>query len=164
MSKELYYRIIRILIVLFIFVGMTFLYKEKNIEYSMNMKYLSGRNNLGLVEYTSGINLEEAYPVSDEVGSLNEGHKFSINNDIDYRFNIYLTGNDAQDSLPNYDIRYMILKNGVVFVDATTLADNGFLFSDNGTSEDVYELKLWISDEAGFEILGKQFSGKVTLL
>lgn len=166
MKSEFLYRISRITITILFLIFSTYLWKDANIDMVNAREFENNLKNISLVELSDGINMNNAYPTSDEIGSSNDGYKFKIinNGSNNESFIIKAENNLSEESISFNNIRYQIIKNGEVYIEAETLNDNGILFEDIVSEENTYELKFWISKDAGFEILDKVFSVKIALL
>ncbi len=118
------------------------------------------------------INLADVYPVSDATGLASNGYKFKITDTgtLGSNYTIRIADDEAMieadecegNQLPKEVLKYS-LNGGPIHVlgetDNYTL-DTGFL--EAGKTRN-YELKMWISDTAGNEILGKHFHGKIVV-
>lgn len=168
MNKEILFHFKRIIItLLFLFVS-TFLWADKSIVATNALAYrdmLEKSNNL--MELSDGIKLEEAFPVSDEIGMKNDSYKFMIINDknIKQNYKVYFVSTlpDNYEKLDNKFIRYQIIKDGNIFIDSKTIPADGFLFEDEVLDKNIYELKLWISNDATNEAMDKYFSAKISI-
>ena len=167
MNKEVKFRIKRIISVSIFLIVATILWMDTN---KVNSKSLALYNNMGklnFVELSDGVNLQNAQPVDDEQGLLNDSYKFAIvnHNNTNESYAVYFINelDDGVKQLPYSCIRYQVVKNNQVFIPATTLMDDGKLFTDNVMIENNYELKFWISNSCGNEIMGSSFNAKVAL-
>ena len=130
--------------------------------------YQSKNEALTLVELSDGINLKNAYPVKDEEGTLNEGYIFKVvNNDEkpkEFKIEFLNTVKDETKKLDSKFIRYQIIKNNEILIEAKNIPNDGIILQDIVDNENTYELKLWIDYDATFEILGKYFSSKIAVI
>lgn len=167
MKKELRFRIIRIIFVLSYLIFATIVWKNAYIN-NINVKnYLNNLNNTSLIELSNGININNAYPTSDEIGSTNESYKFKIinNNSNTKPITIVAINNLENDYISFNNIRYQVIKNNEIFIESKTLNDEGIMFNDIVNNEDTYEIKFWIDSKTSiYDILDKSFSVKISVL
>lgn len=164
MKKEIIFRITRITItILFLIISTIFKQDISNV-YASNINFLNDYKKIKIKELSKGINLQEAYPLSDNIGMLNDGYKFKIEGQKDQRFTIYLNNEykNIEERIPNKSIRYIILKDNEILINPTTLNSEGILFTDT-IDQSTYELKMWISEDATNDVFGKYFLGKIAL-
>lgn len=164
MKKEITFRIIRITItILFLIISTIFKQTISNV-YASNINFLNDYKKIKIKELSKGINLQDAYPLSDNIGILNDGYKFKIEGPQDKKITIYFNNEykDISERIPNKSIRYAILKDDQIFINPTTLNSEGILFTDT-INKSTYELKIWISEDASNEVFGKYFLGKIAL-
>ena len=164
MKKEIIFRITRITItILFLIISTIFKQDISNV-YASNINFLNNYKKIKIKELSKGINLQNAYPLSDNIGMLNDGYKFKIEGQKDQRFTIYLNNEykNIEERIPNKSIRYIILKDNENLIKHTTLNSEGILFTDT-IDQSTYELKMWISEDATNEVFGKYFLGKIAL-
>lgn len=164
MKKEIIFRITRITItILFLIISTIFKQDISNV-YASNINFLNDHKKIKIKELSKGINLQNAYPLSDNIGMSNDGYKFKIEGPKDQRFTIYLNNEykNIEERIPNKSIRYIILKDNEILINPTTLNSEGILFTDT-INQSTYELKMWISEDATNEVFGKYFLGKIAL-
>lgn len=164
MKKEIIFRITRITItILFLIISTIFKQDISNV-YASNINFLNNYKKIKIKELSKGINLQNAYPLSDNIGMSNDGYKFKIEGPKDQRFTIYLNNEykNIEERIPNKSIRYIILKDNEILINPTTLNSEGILFTDT-INQSTYELKMWISEDATNEVFGKYFLGKIAL-
>ncbi len=167
MKKELKFRITRIIIVSIFFICTTILWKNAYINNINAKNYLYDISSTHFIELSDGINLNNAYPVSDEIGSMGDSYKFKIVNDNTYNKNITIVAlsNLENDYISFNNIRYQVLKNNEIFIESNTLNNDGIMFNDTVSNENIYEVKFWIdSNTSIYDILDKSFSVKITVL
>ena len=129
-------------------------------------KYLENKKT-SFIELSNGINIDNAYPVNDEIGSQGDSYKFKIiNNDNKNKTITIGVINNLNDNFISYNnIRYQVIKNNKIFIKSQDLNNNGILFNDEITKENTYEIRFWINQNTPFdEILDKSFSIKIALL
>lgn len=120
------------------------------------------------------INLNGAYPVSDNEGQETTPYTFKIKNtgSITTTYNIKLlddTDMIAEDNCANNQLDKTKLKYSINKETPSILADkqasNYIIVSGSlaaGESK-TYALRVWLSEEAGNEVLGKHYHGKIVL-
>ena len=169
MDKKLRFHLTRIIMTTTFLMFTVFLWQDANFISSNALAYQDQANKyLHLVELSDGIKLENAYPVSDNVGMKANGYIFKVVNNTNtlkkYQINFVNTLDESYEALDNKFIRYQIVKNGEIIINAATVPDDGVLLTDEITRENIYELKLWIAEDATNEAMGKYFSSKIALL
>lgn len=124
-----------------------------------------------------GINQQNAFPVYDEVGRTTDPYKFTLKNlgAVEANYKIKLVADvEAQyedgcsdNLLADESVKFQLIKDGsVVKEDLLSnledyVIDVGFIgTADNNKSYD-YELRLWITSEAGKEVMGRHYHGKI---
>ena len=166
MEKELKKRITRIIIVLLFLIFSSVIWKDANNNMVNAKKYLENKKT-SFIELSNGINIYNAYPVNDEIGSQGDSYKFKIiNNDNKNKTITIGVINNLNDNFISYNnIRYQVIKNNKIFIKSQDLNNNGILFNDEITKENTYEIRFWINQNTPFdEILDKSFSIKIALL
>ncbi len=166
MEKELKKRITRIIIVLLFLIFSSVIWKDANNNMVNAKKYLENKKT-SFIELSNGINIDNAYPVNDEIGSQGDSYKFKIiNNDNKNKTITIGVINNLNDNFISYNnIRYQVIKNNKIFIKSQDLNNNGILFNDEITKENTYEIRFWINQNTPFdEILDKSFSIKIALL
>ncbi len=166
MEKELKKRITRIIIVLLFLIFSSVIWKDANNNMVNAKKYLENKKT-SFIELSNGINIDNAYPVNDEIGSQGDSYKFKIiNNDNKNKTITIGVINNLNDNFISYNnIRYQVIKNNEIFIKSQDLNNNGILFNDEITKENTYEIRFWINQNTPFdEILDKSFSIKIALL
>lgn len=164
MKKEIIFRITRITITIIFLIISTIFKQDISNVYASNINFLNNYKKIKIKELSKGINLQNAYPLSDNIGMSNDGYKFKIEGPKDQRFTIYLNNEykNIEERIPNKSIRYIILKDNEILINPTTLNSEGILFTDT-INQSTYELKMWISEDATNEVFGKYFLGKIAL-
>lgn len=131
-------------------------------------------SNLQLIDLSDAIQLENAYPVPDNIGSRVEPYRFQVTNydDQEVTFTIAFVQDllaiqkDQCKVLGNHYIRYQIKKNEESYTNPRNLALDGSMYVDTlGPKESAtYELKFWIDQDAGNEIMNTHFHAKVSVI
>ena len=166
MEKELKKRITRIIIVLLFLIFSSVIWKDANNNMVNAKKYLENKKT-SFIELSNGINIDNAYPVNDEIGSQGDSYKFKIinNNNKNKTITIGVINNLNDNFISYNNIRYQVIKNNKIFIKSQDLNNNGILFNDEITKENTYEIRFWINQNTPFdEILDKSFSIKIALL
>jgi len=137
----------------------------------------TGDLRLKLDEGTSaGISLDNAVPVTDEVGLTNTPYKFTLENTgslpMKYRIRVVedtaaITADGCSSKKLDFaKLRFQIKKNSTAGSSLPLNNDSNYVI-DEGTlavnGKNTYELRLWIASTAGNEVSGKHFHGKITV-
>lgn len=131
-------------------------------------------SNLEFIDLSEGIKLENAYPVTDTFGMMVEPYRFQITNhdskevtfDIAFVNDLLAITKDNCSVLSNNYLRYSIKKNNNNYTPARNLSLDGTMYVDTlGANETAtYELKFWIDQNAGNEIMDTHFHAKVAVI
>lgn len=137
-----------------------------------------GKLKIDFIDTESGmgniINLNGAYPVSDTVGNDTSPYIFKITNSgtLDAKYFVKIVDDQeviAEDGcgsnlLPKDKIRVSVNK-GEPFTLSDTAINNYII--DQGdllrNASKTYEIRIWISDQSGNEVLGKHYHGKIVV-
>jgi len=135
---------------------------------TLQIAYDDTSNGLGNI-----INLNGAYPESDEVGQSREPYRFKITNtgSLNAKYMIKLlddTDMIAEDGcqdklLDKSKIKYSINGGEPVILDSIKeeyIAING---SIGPLKSATYEIRMWIDESAGNEVLGRHYHGKIVV-
>lgn len=165
---------IALLVILILFLGGAYAWLALSLQGKQTNNVIVGNLSLKLDNNSEGIYLDDAYPVSDEVGLSSNPYAFSLTNDgnIPSSYTIYLDDEEIEDSLirMNEDyIKYSLVRNGVrqniKFLSTTNtklgrVLDSGVLESGQ-TNE--YDLRLWIASETENDVMTTIFSGRIRI-
>ena len=177
-KKEIISRLISIATTLTFLIVVTWFWFGPRIEMTeakANMSSsLSQVSNLEFIDLSKGIRLENAYPVPDSIGQAMEPYRFQvINHDqkestftIAFVNDLLEIEKDNCKILANNYLRYTIQKNEQEQTPVRNLALDGSMYQDTlkpGESA-TYELRFWIDQNAGNEIMNTHFHAKVSLL
>lgn len=122
---------------------------------------------------SEGIKIENALPMNDADGEEQDAYTFSITNDgnIVSNYTIYLDDKDIPDTetrMIDNDVKFSLIKNGTASTPRLLSKihdDKGLRVLDSGTIEAGetynYELRFWISDKAGNEVMSTLFSTNI---
>lgn len=136
------------------------------LESKKTLEVEAGTFNIRFLE-SNYINLQKAYPMTDEEGLNTNSYEFSITNTgtLDGRYNINLE--DKEDNtLDKRYVKYSIKENDgqwsrpALLSNGITLASNKLLKS--GAKVD-YQLKLWLDQNAPNETQGKVYAAKIVV-
>jgi len=176
-KNEMYSRIFSIIMTLTFLVFITWFWfgprrQFLNVSGYNYSNLIEANSNLAFLDLTDGINLENAYPVSDSVGLTNSAYSFQIENKgTDYeKYKIQFCSLEEIDEnvkiLENKYLRFAIKKNNEAYTIPSNLTDEGTIFIDsiapNETS--IYSIKMWIDQDAGNEIMNSYFYGKINVV
>lgn len=173
LKKEIRSRLLSIATtLLFLFVMTWFWFgpqKELREAQTMMSNY---QNALALKEENSGIVLENAIPVADETGSRVEPYQFTVTNESTkpLKIGLYFMNDreailkDGCEVLDNNYIRYTIAQDDVNYSKPRNLNVDGLMYVDTleANEQRTYQLKFWLDESSGNEIMGKHFHAKVT--
>ena len=136
-----------------------------------------GNLSLNLDNETVGINLEDATPVSENVGMSYKPYSFTLTNDgnIESIYTIYLIDDDNEiptgtEKINDKYIRFNLIKNGIkenskLLTDI--MSDEGRIL-DSGTIQpgqtNNYDLRLWIDGNADYNYKGAMFAGRIEIV
>ncbi len=136
---------------------------------TLEIKFDDLENGIGNV-----INLEGAFPISDEEGLSSDPYVFRVSNvsDTESIFRVMLLDDvdlielegDAIELLDHSNIKFSI--NGSDPMLLSDIAYNGYMLDEtlmNSLEEATYELRVWIDEDAGNDALGKHYFGKIVV-
>lgn len=136
--------------------------------------------NLNIVvndEASIGINDENAFPVYDEVGKKTDPYMFTLENLGSVAANYVMKLVPDTDSiskdlcsdnlLDDKVVKFQLIKDGVIVKEARLselddyVIDSGFIGLVDDANSYSYQLRLWIASDAGKEVMGKHYHGKI---
>lgn len=135
----------------------------------LKIDFIDNENGMGNI-----INLNGAFPVDDTTGNNTAPYIFKITNSgtLDAKYVIKILDDEevitkdgcSDNQLPKDKIRVSINK-GTPFTlsekePLAYIIDRGELLKDASRT---YEIRIWISDQAGNEVLGKHYHGKIVV-
>ncbi len=142
---------------------------------TLKIKYTAENNEAG--GYGDKINLSDAFPEDDATGKARNPYKFTITNEGTLPAEYTVSIKDDQEMIDEEQCEDLQLDKSKVKIsidgqeakllselkDAT--GENYIIDSGNlGTGESkTYEIRMWISNDAGNEVLGKHFHGKIVI-
>lgn len=154
-------RKLRILICFFILLSSFFIIPTLENAYAIE----PALRKVKIEELSSGILLNDAYPTKDEIGKNQTGYKIKIKTNNKTSINLSFE-NTLEANLPrleNHNLRYIILKNNEIYQEPQELNHTGFLFEDTILEDTIYEIRMWIKEDAKLDAMGKYFSGKIVI-
>ncbi len=172
--KEIGRTIFSIALTITFLVVMTWLWFGPRVKYATNGRLaatgLVGQD-LMYYDLSEGINMENAFPVSDAYGLTTNPYVFQISNkgskDWEYQIQMIREENDDEkDHILEYNyLRYAIKKNEEDFSTPANIPLDGIIYVDqlNGKESNVYSIKIWIDENAGNEIMDTSFTGKISV-
>ena len=124
-----------------------------------------------------GINQQNSFPAYDEVGRQNDPYKFTLKNigSVAANYQLKLVPDNKaieedgcqENLLEEKSVKFQLIKDGVVLKEDTIASltdyviDAGFIGLVEGVNAYDYELRLWISSEAGKEVMGRHYHGRI---
>ena len=174
-NKKKKYVIILVLLIVLV-IGLSYAWLMTTLQGEKNVSILVDTIDLELDESASeGIQLVNEIPVYDEEGKKGEAYKFSITNKsrIDLYFSLSLiddeelisncqtTDGSACELLDTKDIRYEVKVGDSSYTG--TLSDSPVIYHgviDASETLDC-ELRVWLNINAGNDVMGKAFLGKL---
>ncbi len=152
-------------------IGGSYAYLTLTLNSNKNNILTSGNLNIVLEEEGTTINLEKAYPVSEEEGLKSTPYSFQVINKgtINGRYKLYLSDDEIEDNeerIDNKYVRYSLERENVVIKSGTLdeLKDNLLdETSINKGNTNNYNLRLWIDEKADNLAIDKVLSKKLKL-
>ena len=136
---------------------------------ALEIKFDDLENGIGNV-----INLEGAFPVSDEEGMATTPYTFRVSNfsDKDSVFRVMLLDDvdlielegDSIELLDHSNIKFNINDGEPMFL--SDIAYNGYVLNETiipSLGDGLYEVRVWIDEKAGNDALGKHYFGKLVV-
>lgn len=169
-KKSYQVAIIFVLIGLILLISATYAWLAFSVNGTKSNDIVVGNLSVKIGEsLNNGIQLADAVPVTDEDGKSQKGYTFSVTNDgnIASNYVIYLDDMDIPDNevrMQDNLLKYQLMKNSTTAEPqllSTTHNQDGQRVLDQGTLEpgdtNNYEIKVWISDGAGNEVMSTIF-------
>lgn len=164
-----------LILVLFVTMGSSYSWLTVDNTSSKTNTITSGNLSLTLND-TKGLTLSNSYPMKDSSGLNSSPYTFSITNNgtVTSSYTIYLKNNDLESGktrISDEKLRYSLIKNKNIYSGAkdlsTLTSDNEGRIIANGTIDPNktinFDLRLWINENAGTEVNGTSFSGKISM-
>jgi len=167
MRNEVMFRTFRIIIVIIIFLIMTFLCNNVGKSYEEAYAVQDYILNSLQVKELSNINRSDSVS-SSASGSSHDGFKLEVKNSTSKNRDVTFIANDAvkdDDIRIDYEyVSYQVICDGEI-VKESVMSDDGILYETtlNSNSKYVYEIKFWINEDAT-DVDGKKFSINITLI
>ena len=168
---------IAVLVMLIAAIGITYAWLTFSLKGQKTNTMIVGNLSLNLDNETVGINLEDATPVSENVGMSYKPYSFTLTNDgnIESIYTIYLIDYDNEiptgtEKINDKYIRFNLIKNGIkenskLLTDI--MSDEGRIL-DSGTIQpgqtNNYDLRLWIDGNADYNYKGAMFAGRIEIV
>jgi len=140
---------------------------------------VSTANLIVQVDDTDSVSISNtnALPIYDEMGRKGKPYTFDLNNIGSVGVNYEVRLIDDKDAIkaddcgniqmPKTSLKYQLIKNGIV-INEKILSEGDFNVIDSGYIDAKtlyeYELRIWIHQDAGLEIMGKHFHGKIEVI
>lgn len=175
-KKEIISRIVSILSTSIFLIVTTWFWFGPRLELTEAKSAMTNQaiSNLTFTDLSEGMKLENAYPVPDSIGEKIEPYKFQITNhdSIEVTFDITFVNDllevqkDNCKVLGNNYLRYTIKRNDDNYTTPRNLALDGTMYVDTLSPGETatYELKFWIDQNAGNEIMDTHFHAKVSIV
>lgn len=175
-------KIISVILILFSFIIIILSVSFGFFTYSRRGRYQSSiyTANLNIVvndEKSIGINDTNSFPVYDEVGRQTDPYKFTLENlgSVAANYVMKLVPDEnaiskdlcSNNLLADESLKIQLIKDGKVVKESKLSAlnnyiiDSGFIGLVDGVNSYSYELRIWIASDAGKEIMGKHYHGKI---
>ena len=170
------YFIVAIFICSAFFIGGTYAWINIEILGTKSNRITAGSLDIVLDESKcENISLDNAYPISDEVGLTQVACTFSVENTgtLNTVYSVFLDDLDlveGEERMPDESMKYAISKNNgenkVGLLSSVVVDNNKLLVTDKvGVGEkNTYEVKFWIDLDAGIEAMNKVFYTKVRVV
>ena len=145
--------------------------KKQNIMQTANLNIVIDDNG------NLGINQQNSFPAYDEVGRQHDPYKFTLKNigSVAANYQLKLVPDNKaieedgcqENLLEEKSVKFQLIKDGVVLKEDTIASltdyviDAGFIGLVEGVNAYDYELRLWISSEAGKEVMGRHYHGRI---
>jgi len=145
--------------------------KNPNTVYTANLNIIVND------EESLGINDTNSFPVYDQVGRKTDPYKFTLENlgSVAANYVMRLVPDTTEinkdlcsdNLLADESIKVQLIKDGVVVKESKIselddyIIDSGFIGLVDGVNSYSYELRLWISSDAGKEVMGRHYHGKI---
>lgn len=128
-------------------------------------------------EESLGINDTNSFPVYDEVGRKTDPYEFTLENlgSVAANYVMKLVPDTeaiskdlcSDNLLADESLKIQLIKDGVVVKESRIselddyVIDSGFIGLVDGVKSYSYELRMWIASDAGKEIMGRHYHGKI---
>ena len=165
---------ILLLVALILSLGGVYAWLTLSLQGKKTSDVVVGNLSLKLNDNTEGLYLDNAYPVTDDIGLSYSPYSFTLTNNgnIPSNYTVYLDDEELTNGSTrmneNY-VKYSLVKNGVrgsaKFLNTTNtdlgrVLDSGIL-SVGQTNE--YDLRLWIADTTENDVMATTFSGRIRI-
>lgn len=172
-SRELQHSIISIFVVVIVILSSSFAIYTA-VEKSNDFNSITvGILRVDFFQDTANtLDLNDAYPISDELGLETEGYTFKISNtgNLNAKYKIRIVDDTEKinsDGCSTYLLNKSRIKvsvnNGTPIILETTNGSE-YTVETSSISPDTtkeYSIKMWIDESSGNEVLGKHYHGKI---
>lgn len=173
MKQEIRSRIIKIIsITVFLILMTTLVYLPNHKNLVASLAFLNSEKEFYMEELSDAINMENSYPVYDEVGLNTTPYTFRVvnNSNKDIKFNIVFNTNEEEakevyhmEVLPNKYLRYSLTNNDIE--KANTLPDNNILYTGTikANSSETFNFKMWLNINSDSNAVNKILIGSIDI-
>lgn len=145
--------------------------KKQNSVYTANLNIVVNDKD------SLGISQDNSFPVYDEVGKNTDPYEFTLENlgSVAANYVMKLVSDEkavsedmcSDNLLSEQSIKIQLLKDDVVIKESRIselenhVIDSGFIGLAEGVNKYSYKLRLWIASDAGKEVMGRHYHGKI---
>jgi len=158
---------------LFLIIMTIFVYLPKQENLLSSIAFLQNEKRFYMEELSNGILLHDAIPTRDSKAQENDPYRFQVvnNSNSDITYQIIFKNNEekaksqGKEVLPNRYLRYSLNSNGDVFVEPSTLSNDGILYTAKikADSSQTFEFRMWLDYDADDGAMNKIFIGKISV-
>lgn len=154
----------------FLIFATVFWYIPKH-ELANSMAFAYDNEYFYLEELNDGFQLTDVYPTSDATGLKQDAFLFQVVNNLteDITYEVHFQNDisklsNSEKALKNRLLRYQVIRNGEKSAISNLNTDGKIVVGTVlANSSDVYELRVWLDQEAGNEAQDKEFCGVVSI-
>lgn len=174
------FSVVAVLLVIIVTFGMTYSLFQLTHESEKTYTVDTTCFNVSFAEETSSINLENAYPMSNDEGLETNPYTFTISNNDCEQYSTYILLIDIVDNSTTFDLEYIKLSlNGSKVIDPTiintlqTSAEHestirtSYILDTKGllkNESNSYDLRLWLADNAPISEMNGQIEARVRVI
>lgn len=158
---------------LFLIFVTCFIYFPKKEIILSSFAFLQNQKNFYMEDLSQGISLNNAIPVSDEIGIQYDPYRFKVvnNSASEITYQIVFKSNDSKmniqqkDILSNEYLRFSLNCQDDILVEPNTLFENGILYTTTigAYSEKTFEFRMWLDWNSDNNAMNKIFIGKIEI-
>lgn len=134
-----------------IFLSVTYAFINMTLVGTKRQVITSGNLDLELLEDENNLKIEDALPMYDEVGMIQEPFTFRLVNKTSYTtdYNIKLENITVDGGILEGDVKYGLTKDGESTIALVSAIEDGVIDSGTiaGNKTIEYELRLWVRDD-----------------